>query len=208
MQRRPAVVLGDHLLDKHRRMTLITFRDGTVVMRGDKVGTGPECCFTCACNIDSFKASGLTPRLDLTFTMPQHPPCPPFPGPPNCDCPAGVYQLQLDIDQDAGFQLEKCVAFDMDGIDMGCLAEFFCDGCDYLVRVQIGSWFACVPRPPWANFNCTFGNGLYISTSALLEDCLRFDSRLVGDLCLPYAKAHSFVCRFTGVEFNYTVNFV
>lgn len=39
-----AVVLGDHLLNIHRRMTLITFQDGKVVLRENKVATGQECC--------------------------------------------------------------------------------------------------------------------------------------------------------------------
>jgi hypothetical protein len=43
MQSAPAVVLDNHLLNGHRRMTLISFEGGKVVMRDGKVGTEEEC---------------------------------------------------------------------------------------------------------------------------------------------------------------------
>ena len=49
----PAVVLGHHLLNLNRSMTLITFQDGKPVFRDGKVGTEQECCCQqgCPCSL-------------------------------------------------------------------------------------------------------------------------------------------------------------
>lgn len=190
-------------------MTLITFKDAglyqkTVVMRGDKVATGQECCLTCFCDMQSFNASGLTPRLDVTITVPAPPPCPPGLPPSNCGCPQGAYQVQVDIDQVVNNLRQKCVNFDMGGIDASVLAYFECDGCDYLVSLIVFTYEDCGAQ--LLPFNCTL-NGL-ISTSYDPNDFLRLEARTDGGSCVPYAKAHSYVCQSTGVQIDYTVNFV
>lgn len=203
------MVLGDHLLNGHGGMTNITFRIGgelnnRVVMRGQKVGTGQECCLTCFCDMQSFNASGLTPRLDVTITVPAPPPCPPGLPPSNCGCPQGTYNVQVDMEPNAYGGRSGCVDFDMGGVTASVLAYFDCDGCDYLVSLIVYT-FDCV-GPDFPPFNCLLSG--FIGTSYDPKDFLRLEARTDGGSCVPYAKAHSYVCQSTGVQIDYTVNFV
>ena len=190
-------------------MTLITFKDAglyqkTVVMRGDKVATGQECCLTCFCDMFAFNASGLTPRLNIQIKMPAPPPCPPGLPPSNCGCPEGTYNVQMDIDTVINNLRQKCVDFDMNGVTGSVLAYFECDGCDYLVSLIVYT-FDCV-GPDFPLYNCLLSGSA--STSYDPEDFLRLEARSEEGSCVPYAKAHSYVCKVTGVEISYTVNFV
>lgn len=190
-------------------MTLITFKvggelDNRIVMRGEKVGTEQACCLTCFCDMPSFNASGLTPRLNVEITVPEPPPCPPGLPPSNCGCPQGTYNVQVDIDQVVNNLRQGCVNFDMGGVDASVLAYFECDGCDYLVSLIVFTYEDCGAQV--LPFNCLL-NG-FVSTSYLTEDFLRLEARTDGGSCVPYAKAHSYVCQSTGVQIEYTVNFV
>lgn len=203
------MVLGHNLLDGHGRMTQITFKgagefNDRVVMRGDKVGTEQACCLTCFCDMFAFNASGLTPRLNIQIKIPAPPPCPPGLPPSNCGCPEGTYNVQMDIDTVINNLRQKCVDFDMNGVTGSVLAYFECDGCDYLVSLIVFTYADCGAQV--LPYNCLLSG--FVSTSYDPEDFLRLEARSEEGSCVPYAKAHSYVCKVTGVEISYTVNFV
>jgi hypothetical protein len=63
------VVLGHHLLDEHRRMTLITFDNGKPVLKNGKIGAEQGCCCNNCCQVSFTVHSGLcqhNPPFDYT----------------------------------------------------------------------------------------------------------------------------------------------
>lgn len=165
-------------------MTLITFKDGTVVMRGNKVGTGQACCdlpICCNCFSTDVAAAGITVNIDLTI-----------PDIAGDTCAAGQYNATFVLN-DPNILIRPgaiagCADVDVGGAECSLAASIGCESNKWYLEL----YFATVPCAEFLpalganpNWRCFFGlNGQFayvIVPAALLAPVLRDDECLMLD---------------------------
>lgn len=165
-------------------MTLITFRDDKVVMRGNKVGTEQACCdlpICCNCLTNDVAAAGITMNIDLTI-----------PDIAGDTCAAGQYNATFVLN-DPNILIRPgaiggCADVNVGGAECSLAASIGCENNKwylelYFATVPCAEFFPALDANP--NWRCFFGLGgqfaYVIVPAALLAPVLRGDECLMLD---------------------------
>ena len=168
-------------------MTLITFSDGKVVMKGDAVGTEQACCCGCACSNVEFSK---TIHVTVTITIPES----------DVDCPAGPHTVEFDLTWDALFGRYRTEYSIPLGDDLyGCvIVQLVCENGTYFSDVI----FSTIPCGE-INFVCTIGNGMFIAFGTNL---IQHGSISEGGVCYPRGASGDYTeTEYTGARAEWTI---
>lgn len=181
------VVLGDHLRND---MTLITFKDGAVVMHDGKVGSEQDCCCKCQCSFPF--PTGVVPHVTATVTFPS------VAG----DCPDGDYTTEFDLAPYFGFYL-GCGDLDLGGgIICSVSVLLFCTDGQYVSYPNVSTG-ACDAL----GYSCTIGNGGFAGTGpASVDDYHKHATVTVNGVCLPDSNSATFHLPLD-IDVEYTITF-
>lgn len=178
------VVLGDHLRDD---MTLITFKDGAVVMHDGKVGSEQDCCCKCQCSFP-FPA-GVVPHVTVTVTFPS------VAG----DCPEGQYTTEFDLDQYFS-SYTGCGNLDLgNGIVCSVSVWLLCNDGQYFSFTAVYTG-ACND----SGYSCTVGNGGFVGVGS--DSHYKHTTVTVDGTCLPDSNLVTWHLALD-IDVEYTITF-
>lgn len=184
------VVLGDHLRDD---MTLITFKDGAVVMHDGKVGSEQDCCCKCQCSFPF--PTGVVPHVAATVTFPN------VAG----DCPDGDYAAEFDLSLSSSGFYAGCGELDLgNGISCSVFLYLLCIDGKFVSYPTVATNTCAL-----ANFGytCTIGNGNFTGTGpASIDDAHTHASVVVDGTCLPDSNVVEFDLPLD-IHVQYTITF-
>jgi hypothetical protein len=165
-------------------VTEIRLVNGKPLLRAGKLATADACCEQCDCNMDELEASGLTPSISVTFTMPAPPPCNPNWPPATCQCPGGAYTAGFDLTP-AGSRvlgnLGNEVDITVDGVTVSVYAELQCYECEYILSVFLSTYAIGANT-----FSCVLAVGDSPGSGAVgISSAFPLESRRVDGNCVP-----------------------